>query len=1127
MLPSQLVNKQSDTGYVLVLEKKLEKLAQKAFFFLTEPTSSRLALCWSIFTASLVVLIAIFYVLWTVDGPNHYTGRYDGSSYPELPDRKTYRLIDIILWTPLVVDAFFRLLMVIAVFNLPGSHAVADDFDDDTFKKVLHLFDFLSVIPFLLSAMYRDFFNDGEINQFLALLLRGFYLLSCSKILRITKDLTSVLAVRLALGKSMSHLVIPLFFFLVFNIFFGVVLYFLEPCYNIDLCAWKNLFEACFFSVVTMTTTGYGNQVPRYVPARGVSSIIMLFGSLFMSMPLAIIGNEYENAWVELKERLRLDELEQLAHEVSAKMQNDASNRKFSLGEKTVEKTNISDDENNFLKRRKMLRKSLSTLKVNEEAARLANESLMSPLVDSTENLTRVLLDLKHVLDSSKKMNPSLLLLMCELKGWMAPVQWNIQQCMKELAGTDNVEDDNTNRKLSFFRSINGFVDPTDGDENGQGNKVAPDNDPKENDDENEEKDDERETENPETLDSNDNPPKTNDIMTPSKLEISSSEANDEANDKKSHHNPNRHSILTPMKWGKKNAVTPQKSTSSEDNVASLPVIKSRKAGVMDLKLKTGLKRGQSFAIKMVRAAPDIANKGNTNAEDFTRKMERALDNPDSFRTRLWIILEFPHSSKGARILQIFLLCLILFSVMMLYTQTVPTFGSYGESSDICGEVLHVYCPNKYNMTLDPGCFVHNASGVTSERLRYNCDTDDCFGHGYNFGAPNSNVTCVDSQPFETMEELAENHRIPDFLVSRDAMHRLHDVCLRIECTAVEGEVNGNFVWIPVEIFVSICFTIEILSRIFVADSIYHFCWDFLNLFDILAVIPFYIDCSQAAFNGVPLDFRILSSSPEPVLLVAMKSFKVFRLFKMTRHFSASKVLFETANKALTQILGIMSLLLFIVLMFALFLFEVEKGTPCFVGDPGCEVPEANAHEYNVGQRILINKVGDVSSFKTVLESLWFSIVTLTSVGYGDLNPVTNLGQLISIILMLFGAIYLAMPLTVAAATFWSVHQAYMEGKENKKAMSKKLVSVNFAKKIKSLEISFKNVSKMLSEFFDDIQSQQTPEQMKGKPTLLQRCLQVESSLKMALKRHDGDIRRLSAFTISNKKQLGTNNGKQ
>lgn len=254
MKPSELTGKGPFTGSRLKdIEYNLEKFTQKAFFFLTEPTSGTLSFVWSSFMALLVVLIAVFYVLATCDGPNHYTNRKNLASYSGLPDEATYDIIDIVLWTPLMVDTFFRCIMLIAIFNLPGAYEIADDFADDTFKKWLHVFDILSTFPFVLGSVIN--LDNENINEFVVLALRGFYLLSCSKILRVTKDFTSVLAVRLALGKSMHHLVIPLFFFLVFNIFFGVVIYFLEPCYDVDVCAWKNLFEACFFSVVTMTTS--------------------------------------------------------------------------------------------------------------------------------------------------------------------------------------------------------------------------------------------------------------------------------------------------------------------------------------------------------------------------------------------------------------------------------------------------------------------------------------------------------------------------------------------------------------------------------------------------------------------------------------------------------------------------------------------------------------------------------------------------------------------------------------------------------------------------------------------------------------------------------------------------------
>ncbi|KAJ1423012.1 hypothetical protein B484DRAFT_109112 [Ochromonadaceae sp. CCMP2298] len=53
-----------------------------------------------------------------------------------------------------------------------------------------------------------------------------------------------------------------------------------------------------------MTTTGYGDQIPQYEWGRFVACFIMLFGTLFLSMPLAIIGNEYEHAWDSIQDEV-------------------------------------------------------------------------------------------------------------------------------------------------------------------------------------------------------------------------------------------------------------------------------------------------------------------------------------------------------------------------------------------------------------------------------------------------------------------------------------------------------------------------------------------------------------------------------------------------------------------------------------------------------------------------------------------------------------------------------------------------------------------------------------------------------------------------------------------------------
>jgi hypothetical protein len=71
---------------------------------------------------------------------------------------------------------------------------------------------------------------------------------------------------------------------------------------------------------------------------------------------------------------------------------------------------------------------------------------------------------------------------------------------------------------------------------------------------------------------------------------------------------------------------------------------------------------------------------------------------------------------------------------------------------------------------------------------------------------------------------------------------------------------------------------------------------------------------------------------------------------------------------------------------------------------------------------------------------------------YGDIVPVTNAGQVMSIILMLMGSFYLAMPLTAAASTFYTVHQIYNEKKTKTASQDKKAAALQAAQRKSSLK---------------------------------------------------------------------------
>ena len=79
-------------------------------------------------------------------------------------------------------------------------------------------------------------------------------------------------------------------------------------------------------------------------------------------------------------------------------------------------------------------------------------------------------------------------------------------------------------------------------------------------------------------------------------------------------------------------------------------------------------------------------------------------------------------------------------------------------------------------------------------------------------------------------------------------------------------------------------------------------------------------------------------------------------------------------------------------------------------------------------------------AISNVFYGVWFSFITLTSTGYGDIVPVTNIGQGFCVILIILGAMYMSMPLTVAASTFSHVHEQYerLHGRINEEELQNK-----------------------------------------------------------------------------------------
>ena len=183
-----------------------------------------------------------------------------------------------------------------------------------------------------------------------------------------------------------------------------------------------------------------------------------------------------------------------------------------------------------------------------------------------------------------------------------------------------------------------------------------------------------------------------------------------------------------------------------------------------------------------------------------------------------------------------------------------------------------------------------------------------------------------------------------------------------------------------IEIFIISFFTIEYILRIITSPKPLKFVTSFWGIVDALAIIPYYLA------TGLDIRYvRILR------LLRLVRILKIFRNNNTLKRLKRSCVL---AKEELLLFLGIALIILYV----------------SSVGIYYCE------HE------------AQPEAFKSIPHSMWWAIATLTTVGYGDVYPITIAGKIFTGIVVLMGLGFIAMPASILTS---ALSQARREEKNN------------------------------------------------------------------------------------------------
>ncbi|OQR96559.1 CAAX prenyl protease 1 [Thraustotheca clavata] len=233
---------------------------------------------------AIIVLDVASLMLETLDGPNHAGTSPD---YPSFPSSHAYVGVEVVVTFVLTVD-----LVLKCVFA--------------TSYKVFYSFGaFLDLL--CISSLYLLAFKYGnplDIPEKYDTTIAMIKFLRCFRLIRIIfmmKGINGMIVLSKTLRASIPPLRVTFFFLLTFVMFFATMLFYAQPCYNAATCTFTDIFNAGYFVMVTVATVGYGDQIPDLYNLASIliTMVVMIFGTLYLAMPLAIIGIHYETTWVD------------------------------------------------------------------------------------------------------------------------------------------------------------------------------------------------------------------------------------------------------------------------------------------------------------------------------------------------------------------------------------------------------------------------------------------------------------------------------------------------------------------------------------------------------------------------------------------------------------------------------------------------------------------------------------------------------------------------------------------------------------------------------------------------------------------------------------------------------------
>lgn len=195
---------------------------------------------------------------------------------------------------------------------------------------------------------------------------------------------------------------------------------------------------------------------------------------------------------------------------------------------------------------------------------------------------------------------------------------------------------------------------------------------------------------------------------------------------------------------------------------------------------------------------------------------------------------------------------------------------------------------------------------------------------------------------------------------------------LAVMCSTLPGAgvQYGRYLY-AIEVVSVVIFTLEFMMRLW-AIGRFRTLFTPLMLIDLLAILPFYLPML------IPFDLRIIR---------IMRLVRIFRILKMARYSNAMQVLGRVMKAKLPELVAVGAMLLIVLIVISSFVFFAEHAV-------------------------------QPDKFSSIPDTLWWGVVTMTTIGYGDVFPVTPIGKALAALLAILGIGLFALPAGIIGSGF-------------------------------------------------------------------------------------------------------------